>query len=190
MARRGAVDFRLGDRMRSYDDAHVRVMLAQVGKTRSARVNMEGDSRQENGGVLDFRGIEQGDANGAEEGIGIANLQSTRIDGDRHRASGDRSRGAGIENAGDQESGEANQAKIGGAAGGGPDAWRLCGQVSRAMDRRAEAAADRGRLVPRSRISVCSHGDLPGPFYDFDGVVSRAPWDRADCPADPRAPHK
>src|SRR5258708_29715189 len=109
--------------------------------------------------MLDSRGIEQGDANGAEEGIEIANLQSTRIDGDRHRASGDRSRGAGIENSGDQESGEANQAKTGGAAGGGPHARRLWRQVSLAIGERAEPAAARGRLVSRSRTSLCSHSD-------------------------------
>src|SRR5258708_26587067 len=104
--------------------------------------------------MLDSRGIEQGDANGAEEGIEIANSQSTRIDGDRHRASGDRSRGAGIENAGAQESGEANQAKIGGADGGGPDARRLCGQVSRAMEPWTETVVDRGGMRPCGSLSI------------------------------------
>ena len=56
-ALQGAVDLSRGHQLRFFDDAHVRVMLAQVGKTGSVRVNLKGDSPRENGGVLDFRGI-------------------------------------------------------------------------------------------------------------------------------------
>jgi hypothetical protein len=38
-ALQGAVDFGRGHQLRFFDDAHVRVMLAQVGKTGSVGVN-------------------------------------------------------------------------------------------------------------------------------------------------------
>jgi hypothetical protein len=66
-ALQSAVDFGRGHQLRFFDNAHVRVMLAQVGKTGSARGNLKGDSRRGFVGVLDFRGIRKGESNGADE---------------------------------------------------------------------------------------------------------------------------
>src|SRR6266446_3497071 len=46
-------------------------------------------------------------------------------------------------------------AEAGGDAGGGSDARGLCGQVSRAVDGRAEAAGGGRRVVSRRRLSLC-----------------------------------
>src|ERR1700758_2782716 len=86
--------------------------------------------------------------------------------------------GSDSENSG--ASGEGGTAaKAGGFVGGGPDAGRLRRQISRAMDRRAEADAGRRSVVPASRVSLCCDGNLRGPRDHLDGGVPVEPWN--DC---------
>ena len=80
----------------------------------------------------------------------------------------------------------ASPAETGGAAGGGPDARRLRGQVSRAMERRTEAVAARRSVVPRCGLSLRGDGNVRGPLHDFDGRVSGEPRDGGQRLVGPR----
>jgi len=138
--------------------------------------------------VLDVRGIEQGDANGARRNRD-RDLQSIALTGDRPRDSCDRVQvGRDRKTQTIKEVEKPNQGQNCGALVVDSDSWQILDIFLGQMDRRAEAASDEAPAwFPRSAYPYVKPCDLPGPSNDFDGVVSGDPWDGGECPGGPRA---